>query len=89
MTAHHQGAIEMARIAQTRAEHAEIRELADDIVDAQQGEISVMKTIRRDMHDMGQHGDGSHGHERQRHGHGHGPGRCSRTPSRSTARSST
>jgi uncharacterized protein (DUF305 family) len=40
MTAHHQGAIDMARIAQNRAEHPEIRELADDIVAAQQGEIS-------------------------------------------------
>jgi uncharacterized protein (DUF305 family) len=57
MTAHHEGAIEMARIAQKRAEHPEIRQLADAIVEAQEGEISVMKTIRRDMHGMGEHGD--------------------------------
>jgi uncharacterized protein (DUF305 family) len=61
MTAHHQGAIEMARIAKERAEHAEIRQLADDIVAAQEGEISVMKTIRDDMHNMGEHGDGHMG----------------------------
>lgn len=61
MTAHHEGAIEMARIAQRRAEHPEIRQLAADIVAAQQSEISVMKTIRRDMDHMGEHGGGHMG----------------------------
>ena len=61
MTAHHQGAIAMARIARQRAEHREIRQLADDIVAAQQGEISVMGTIRRDMRGMGEHGNGHMG----------------------------
>jgi uncharacterized protein (DUF305 family) len=61
MTAHHRGAIEMARIAQHRAGHQEIRRLADDIVAAQEGEISVMRTIRRDMHDMDEHGNGQEG----------------------------
>jgi uncharacterized protein (DUF305 family) len=61
MTAHHEGAIEMARIAEKRAEHPEIRQLADNIVTAQKGEISVMKTIRRDMHGMDEHGDGHMG----------------------------
>ena len=56
MTAHHEGAIEMARIAKKRAEHPEIRQLAGDIISAQKGEISVMKTIRRDMQGMGEHG---------------------------------
>lgn len=58
MTAHHEGAIEMARIAQYRAEHREIRDLADDIIAAQEGEISAMKAIRDAMHDMGEHGGG-------------------------------
>lgn len=61
MTAHHQGAIAMARIARQRAEHREIRQLADDIVAAQQAEISRMGTIRRDMRGMGQHGNGHMG----------------------------
>jgi uncharacterized protein (DUF305 family) len=61
MTAHHQGAIEMARIAQKKAEHPEIRKLADDIVAAQQGEISGMEAIRDDMHATGQHGGGHMG----------------------------
>lgn len=46
MTAHHQGAIDMAELARKRAEHPEIKQLADDIVSAQEGEISVMKTMR-------------------------------------------
>ena len=61
MTAHHQGAIDMARLAQDKAAHPEIRQLADDIVSAQEGEISVMKTIRRDMHAMGENGGGHMG----------------------------
>ena len=51
MTDHHQGAIDMAKLAQKQAEHPEIEQLADDIVSAPEGEISVMKTIRSDMHD--------------------------------------
>jgi uncharacterized protein (DUF305 family) len=61
MTAHHEGAIEMARVAQKRAEHPDIRRLAGDIVAAQKGEISVMKSIGRDMHGMAEHGDGHMG----------------------------
>jgi len=61
MTAHHQGAIDMARLAQDKTAHPEIRQLADDIVSAQEGEISVMKTIRRDVHAMGENGDGHMG----------------------------
>ena len=57
MTAHHQGAIDMATLAQSKAEHPEIKQLADHIVSAQEGEISVMKTIRADMHNMGEDGD--------------------------------
>jgi uncharacterized protein (DUF305 family) len=57
MTVHHQGAIDKAKLAQSKAEHPEIKQLADDIVSAQNGEISVMKTIRDDMHNMGEHGD--------------------------------
>lgn len=61
MTAHHDGAIDMARIAKQRAEHPEIRQLADDIAAAQKGEISVMQFIGEDMHAMGQHGNGHMG----------------------------
>ena len=61
MTAHHGGAIEMARVAQKHAEHSEIRDLADDIIAAQESEISAMKTIRRETHDMAEHGGGHMG----------------------------
>jgi uncharacterized protein (DUF305 family) len=53
MTAHHQGAIDMAEVAQERGDHAELRALAEDIIAAQKGEISVMNTVGRDMHAMG------------------------------------
>ena len=59
MTAHHRGAIEMAQVAQKRAEHPEVRQLAGNIISAQKGEISVMDTIGRDMHAMGMH-EGGH-----------------------------
>ena len=59
MTAHHQGAIEMAEVAQKRAEHPEVRQLADNIISAQKGEISVMDAVGRDMRAMGMH-EGGH-----------------------------
>jgi len=59
MTAHHQGAIDMAEVAQTRAEQPEVRKLADDIISAQKGEISVMGRIGDDMRAMGMH-EGGH-----------------------------
>lgn len=59
MTAHHEGAIEMARIAQGRAEHPEIRQLADDIVAAQEDEIAAMQHIG--VHVRG-HAAGADGH---------------------------
>jgi uncharacterized protein (DUF305 family) len=43
MIDHHQGAITMASLALDRAEHDEIRELAQGVIDAQQAEIDVME----------------------------------------------
>ena len=42
MTPHHQGAVTMAREALTRAEHPEIKKLAQQIIDAQDKEIAQM-----------------------------------------------
>lgn len=42
MTPHHQGAVAMAREALTRAEHPEIKKLAQQIIDAQEKEIAQM-----------------------------------------------
>jgi uncharacterized protein (DUF305 family) len=47
MIEHHQGAIDMAREAQTRAEHAEVRQLAEEIIQAQQTEIQMMEQWQR------------------------------------------
>ena len=42
MVTHHQGAIEMAELAADRAEHGEIKQLADEIISAQEREIEIM-----------------------------------------------
>ena len=47
MIAHHQAAIDMAKVAQQHGEHAEIKQLANDIISAQDGEITKMKTWRK------------------------------------------
>ena len=46
MLPHHQSAIEMATEAQTKAKHDEIKQLAKEIVAAQQREVDQMKTWR-------------------------------------------
>jgi uncharacterized protein (DUF305 family) len=43
MTAHHESAIEMAEVAQRRAEHSEIESLADEIIAAQSSEIDQLE----------------------------------------------
>jgi len=44
MIVHHQGAIDMARLALTNAKHKEIKDLATAIISAQNDEIAQMKT---------------------------------------------
>lgn len=46
MMMHHQGAIDMAKEALTKAEHAELKQMASDIIKAQEAEIKQMKTWR-------------------------------------------
>lgn len=43
MISHHQGAIDMAKLAQKNAFHQEIKDMADDIISAQTNEINMMK----------------------------------------------
>lgn len=45
MAPHHISAIKMARVAQDRAEHPEIKQLADDIVSSQSSEIETLTAI--------------------------------------------
>ena len=48
MIEHHEGAIDMAKLAETRAEHDEIKQLSQDIITAQEGEIAEMKQWQQD-----------------------------------------
>ncbi|MDQ3123257.1 MAG: DUF305 domain-containing protein [bacterium] len=43
MIDHHEGAIEMAELADTNAQHTEIKQLSKDIIDAQKKEIVQMR----------------------------------------------
>ncbi len=45
MIPHHESAVSMAKVAQQRGGHAEIKKLADDIVTSQSTEISQMRKI--------------------------------------------
>ena len=46
MSEHHRSAIQMAKIAEAKAQHAELKALARNIVDSQQRELEQMKTWR-------------------------------------------
>jgi uncharacterized protein (DUF305 family) len=48
MVPHHQGAIEMARVALGNAEHEGVKELSQNIVSTQQSEIEELKSIKKE-----------------------------------------
>ena len=48
MVPHHEGAVEMARVAQKHAEHPEIKQLADNIITTQRAEIEELESIKRE-----------------------------------------
>lgn len=48
MIEHHQGAIDMAKLAQQSAGHDQIKKMADDIITAQEKEIAEMKQWQSD-----------------------------------------
>ena len=48
MVPHHRGAVEMAEVALENAEHREIRELAEDVVAAQEAEIAKLRAIKEE-----------------------------------------
>lgn len=48
MIDHHEGAIEMAKLADKQAKHEEIKQMARDILDAQSREIDTMQTWQTD-----------------------------------------
>ena len=51
MIGHHTGALRMAELATEKADHDEIRQLADNIITAQQHEIDILE-----KHALGRHG---------------------------------
>ena len=53
MIPHHRGAIEMAQVAQTKAQHPQIKALAAGIIGAQKSEIAVMQAVKNDLRHMG------------------------------------
>ena len=53
MVPHHESAIEMARIAERRASHPEVKALASDIIEAQQSEIERMNAMGMHAEDGG------------------------------------
>jgi uncharacterized protein (DUF305 family) len=50
MTPHHAMAVEMARMALTRAVHPELKAMAQSIVDSQSAEIDEMKAIKKNLY---------------------------------------
>ena len=63
MIPHHEGAVEMAQIALDRAEHPEIKKLANEIIAAQEKEIGTMTPIKKDL-------EAEHGEHMSGGGHG-------------------
>lgn len=53
MVPHHQGAVEMARIALERAEHPEIQEMATAIIETQEAEIAELRGWRQQWYGSG------------------------------------
>jgi uncharacterized protein (DUF305 family) len=48
MIAHHQGAVDMAKLAGKNAKHQEVKDLSEDILSAQSNEIDMMKAWQAD-----------------------------------------
>jgi uncharacterized protein (DUF305 family) len=48
MIAHHQGAIDMAKLVETNGKHEELKKLGQDILSAQSKEIGTMQTWQTD-----------------------------------------
>jgi len=57
MIPHHEDAITMAKLAQTKAQRSEVKELANNIIDSQGKEISQMKSWYRDWFNKDVPGD--------------------------------
>lgn len=63
MVPHHQAAVEMAKVAQAKAEHAELKSLASAIIADQDTEIAQMKNWRKAWYGSDQTAPGMGGHQ--------------------------
>jgi uncharacterized protein (DUF305 family) len=61
MIPHHEGAIDMAKVALERSQRAEVRSLANDIISAQTEEISQMQRWYQDWFGKAPAASGGHG----------------------------
>lgn len=48
MIDHHEGAVKMAKLSNTRAKHDEVKQLSKDVITAQEKEIAEMKRWQQD-----------------------------------------
>ena len=62
MVPHHLAAVDMAKIAQEQAEHAEIKQMANDIVTSQSKEIDQLKAWRKAWYGSDTIPEGGAGH---------------------------
>ena len=53
MIAHHEGAVDMAKLSSSRAKHDEVKQLSEDIIAAQTKEIKEMKQWQKDWNYSG------------------------------------
>jgi uncharacterized protein (DUF305 family) len=54
MVPHHEGAVEMARVAVKNAEHPEIERLAQNIISSQEAEINELESIKKEEYGTSQ-----------------------------------
>ncbi|MBI3889177.1 DUF305 domain-containing protein [Candidatus Saccharibacteria bacterium] len=47
MIEHHQGALEMAELAETKASHIEIKQFSNTVIDVQSKEIEALQTLQQ------------------------------------------
>ena len=63
MIEHHQSAVDMAKLSATRAEHEEIKQLSEQIIEAQEREIAQMRQWQQDWGYDDEHSDMDHSME--------------------------
>jgi uncharacterized protein (DUF305 family) len=63
MIEHHQSAVDMAKLSADQAEHEEIKQLSEQIIEAQEREIAQMRQWQQDWGYDDEHSDMDHSME--------------------------